>query len=181
MKLMAIRDLPTADRPPLKALPSAPPAPTERAGLLRAEHRMVRAHLHRYFAWVDAGRAGVEPPPLRSGVGRSSWSGATRVATSAAVSKEPPRAADPSEDTDLWLTRLDGLMTRLTPLERQLCRWKVAGPDDPDRPTIPEIAERLGLTPRVTVEVWRGLALRIASEIWPGASGGFARFGRGEP
>jgi hypothetical protein len=173
---MAIRQLPDP-RPALVSLPPArrPAPPTRRQGLLRAEYETLKWRLRVYYRWLD-GQHG-EPPALRSGVARASTLG-ERVVGSKPGSRAPGQAADLAEADDAWLRRLHDVMVGLDPLEAALVRWKAAGPDDDDRPTIGVIAERLCLTERQAVDLWARLALFLTNHVWPGGSGGFARQGR---
>lgn len=85
--------------------------------LARSQRQELRWELIRYYRWEASGRL---DDPWASGVGRSSWSTAGRVRTSAPGSQPPPAASEAESATRLLL--FARVVAELPELDRCLLR-----------------------------------------------------------
>lgn len=141
---------------------------------------MLLIHLRRYFAWVDSGR--VHDAWLASGVARGQ-----RYDRPHTKHHAPSAGYDAGQcaelDVDHTLRRIDDWLQTQRAQDRevihQLLRWKSAqsGAEtaQSERLSNAEIATRFRVSERMVATLWRDVSTALVNEVWPGASGDFAR------
>jgi hypothetical protein len=154
----------------MPAVPAPPAPPLRRQALTHAERQLLVFELRRYWWWLESGRK--RDRWLESGVARARDYTVPLVRGGRPTGSVAPVAALPDQDgPDAILVRLDAAIQALPEPARLLLYWK----SHPPTLTNAAIAERFGCSERSVVHLWRHWSVHLVNELWPGASGGFAR------